>query len=601
MAGGALFYTFKYERLDPACQEIRLLRLQPGTLDDQPRCDIEVVSLQSKPDFVALSYVWGNEKNRKDILLRDDPSNVTANLELALRYMQCVKGLSHIWIDALCINQADHEEKALQVGFMADIYSNARTTYMWLGAPVYFSNVAMDSIRTIKTIPRKSWGNARLFAVAQLLARPYWTRVWVVQEAFYSRRAIVKCGHDEVDFNSFYDLVDFMDFHNSRPRTDRCPENPDQNLIRLYKFPFRLLFKLCTRDRPKETPIQIDMFRWLNYSDSFSSTLPRDRVFAFLNLAFVMDKKHIKPDYSITKSDRRIFSEVTAYIVRSRSPTQYLLPLQLRQVGKMLDLPSWVPDWTIPPHHDQIITGPKAPRHCAGQDDSMWKKLCPDLDPLGSDILNRPVQFRFSEDLETFIIRGAVVEKIAYAVSVADGDQLARKHNFRDKARSVIQREVLDACRDWEARAFGNHCNAYGSTAGLSDAIWRTMMSNKCQDGTSPPSADYGVCYEEWKDAVTRRDLAINNPKLIEFDTHVTTLCELRGFCLTEKGHVGLVPSTTREGDIVCIFQDGRVPVILRAEKDYHVWIGEAYIHGIMFGEALRAAEAIDVVVFQVK
>jgi hypothetical protein len=148
----------------------------------------------------------------------------------------------------------------------------------------------------------------------------------------------------------------------------------------------------------------------------------------------------------------------------------------------MLELPSWVPDWTIPAHNDQIITGPKAPPHCAGQGDTTWTRLCPDLDLLGFDIRDRPVQFRFSEDFETLVIRGAVVEKIAYAISVANGDQLARSPDFRKKAWSLTQREVLDACKDWEARVFANHCNAYGSTADLSNAIWRTMMSNKCQD-----------------------------------------------------------------------------------------------------------------------
>lgn len=47
--------------------------------------------------------------------------------------------------------------------------------------------------------------------------------------------------------------------------------------------------------------------------------------------------------------------------------------------------------------------------------------------------------------------------------------------------------------------------------------------------------------------------------------------------------------------------QDRRVPLILRAEKGYHIWIGEAYIHGIMFGESLRAAEPTDVAVFRVR
>ena len=600
MAGGASRSQFLYRKLDPAYQEIRLLSLEPGSLDDQPRCDIQVVSLQQEPDFVALSYVWGDERHRGDILLQDHPFSVTANLEEALRYMQCIQGLTRIWIDALCIHQADAEEKGQQIGLMADIYSRARTTYMWIGAPVYFSNVAIDSIRTIKQIPRTSWVNARIYAVKQLIQRPYWTRAWVVQEAFYSKHAIVKCGHNEVEFDFFYDLQEFIRFHNGRPGTDKCPENPDQRLIKFSKFPFGLLFNLCARDRPKEAPIRIDIFRWLNYTDSFSSKLPRDRIFAFLNLAFVTDKNHVLADYS-TKSDRQIFSEVTAYILRSRAPTQYLLPLQLRQVGKLLDLPSWVPDWTVPPYQDTITTGPKAPQYSAGQDDSSWLKLCPDVVPLGFDISNNPVQFLFSEDFETLILRGIVVDKIVYAVSVADGDELVRQSKFKNKAWALTQREILDACSAWEAKAFASPCNAYDSVANLTDALWRTTMLNKCPDGTSPSSPDYGVSFIKWKETITNRNTVLDDPKLSEFDTHIVPRCELRAFCLTEKGRVGLVPSIARDGDLVCVFPDGRVPFVLRAEKDCHEWIGEAYIHGIMFGEALRAAEPTDVKIFQVK
>ena len=170
--------------------------------------------------------------------------------------------------------------------------------------------------------------------------------MWVVQETLYSRHAIVKCGHDEVDFDLIYDLFKFMDFHNGRPRTDQCPESTDNNLIRFTEpFPFKLLFAICPRDRGNE-PIRIDIFRWLNYTGDFSSTLARDRIFAFLDLSFLTDKRFIKPDYS-SNPDRRIFSEVTGYIMRSSVTSHdYLFPLQLRQVGKLLNLPSWIPDWT---------------------------------------------------------------------------------------------------------------------------------------------------------------------------------------------------------------------------------------------------------------
>lgn len=76
-----------WRKVDPSAEEIGLLTLQHGNVDDQPRCDIEAVSLHTDPKYTALSYVWGNENDREDILIQRSKFRVTANLALALRYL----------------------------------------------------------------------------------------------------------------------------------------------------------------------------------------------------------------------------------------------------------------------------------------------------------------------------------------------------------------------------------------------------------------------------------------------------------------------------------------------------------------------------------
>jgi hypothetical protein len=82
-------------------------------------------------------------------------------------------------------------------------------------------------------------------------------------------------------------------------------------------------------------------------------------------------------------------------------------------------------------------------------------------------------------------------------------------------------------------------------------------------------------------------DNVIDDPGVSVFNSRVTALCELGTFSLGEKGHVGLVPSTIREGDLIFVFEDGRVPIILMPRKGHHTWKGAAYIHGIMYEEGL--------------
>jgi hypothetical protein len=103
----------------------RLIHLQPS-LDSAStiNCTLQHVNFLSASDFKALSYVWGDSSLTLPILIEDKPYQVTANCHAALRRLREL-GESSIWIDAICINQQDDDEKAAQIAMMADIYSSA--------------------------------------------------------------------------------------------------------------------------------------------------------------------------------------------------------------------------------------------------------------------------------------------------------------------------------------------------------------------------------------------------------------------------------------------------------------------------------------------
>jgi hypothetical protein len=87
-------------------------------------------------DFAALSYVWGNERDRRDIFLNGAVFSVTANLEVALRALAAkneFQGHYKIWIDAICINQNDEIERASQVSKMREVFSGGWKVIAWLG------------------------------------------------------------------------------------------------------------------------------------------------------------------------------------------------------------------------------------------------------------------------------------------------------------------------------------------------------------------------------------------------------------------------------------------------------------------------------------
>ncbi|KAF2636751.1 hypothetical protein P280DRAFT_364566, partial [Massarina eburnea CBS 473.64] len=102
---------------------------------DPLQCDMEVVSLADNPDFFALSYVWGKDPEDYEILIGGHILQTRPNLYTALRRIRAhTKGATRaLWVDALCIDQANTRERNHQVDFMADIYSNCSQCLVWLG------------------------------------------------------------------------------------------------------------------------------------------------------------------------------------------------------------------------------------------------------------------------------------------------------------------------------------------------------------------------------------------------------------------------------------------------------------------------------------
>lgn len=113
-----------YSGLNTNSQEVRVLKLLPGGWSDVIQCQMSRVLLEENPDYEALSYVWGDSLLKYKILVNGVLYPITTNLYLALRRLRCVDAARTIWVDAVCINQADTEEKTRQVSIRGEIYKS---------------------------------------------------------------------------------------------------------------------------------------------------------------------------------------------------------------------------------------------------------------------------------------------------------------------------------------------------------------------------------------------------------------------------------------------------------------------------------------------
>ncbi|KAH8588321.1 heterokaryon incompatibility protein-domain-containing protein, partial [Bisporella sp. PMI_857] len=176
--------AFRYDPLVPEAGYIRLLTLQPSP---DPLANIECTIAHDavgQAKYAALSYTWGSVEEKQSITLNRYSFAVTKNLFTALQHLRSVNEPITLWIDAICINQEDVDERTHQVKQMVQIYKNATQVLIWMGEEIEHLDAAISLMNC--EFRRDGWD-----ALVKLLERPWWSRVWIIQEVVYGKDPVV--------------------------------------------------------------------------------------------------------------------------------------------------------------------------------------------------------------------------------------------------------------------------------------------------------------------------------------------------------------------------------------------------------------------------
>lgn len=176
--------------LHPTLDSIRLLTIEPA-LDSSGliSCHLQTVTFAQRPRYNVLSYRWGDETNKKKILVAGEELDVTRNLHDAINHLRTNLAGAPIWIDAVCINQSNTAEKTRQLQIMPHIYSRAVLALVFLGARYCLS------------------GDAATDGIAK---DPYWSRLWILQEIANARQVQVLLSRP-VAWPTFFDSLSPQD------------------------------------------------------------------------------------------------------------------------------------------------------------------------------------------------------------------------------------------------------------------------------------------------------------------------------------------------------------------------------------------------------
>lgn len=300
-----------YTSLDVSHASVRLLVLRPGKLDDNVECKLRVVELDEGLRYEALSYIWGETIRKLTVTIEGQSVEVTDNLHSALRHLRHPDRDRTLWADALCINQANLEEKAQQVGMMSRIFEDSLQCLVWLGeisarnneTPQYIirdAEAAFDMIRLIAavepegTLPANlSSSSARESAASaisgmMLWKNSWWRRIWTVQEAVLPRAKTIVWQTASVSWNTCVQAARGIMNPSTHQRRVINLLSPELFSININEFitPF-ISLEMTRREALERTLLTAQ--RWRNRE----ATDARDKVYGLVGL---LDTKSLAAD-----------------------------------------------------------------------------------------------------------------------------------------------------------------------------------------------------------------------------------------------------------------------------------------------------------------
>ncbi|CAJ2506514.1 Uu.00g006440.m01.CDS01 [Anthostomella pinea] len=347
--------------------EIRIVKLLPNVFNAPIECELEHITIDVEADYEALSYCWGDASVTHPIRLNGRVYPITTSLFTGLNYLRLEDRPRRLWVDSLCINQTDLDERSHEVQRMRDIYEKAKEVIIWLGDYHPFTRLyvkrVFDYVTKLATCWEdeeeealiSAWGFDELWHFQTelqdfLKTRQWFQRIWVLQEVSVRPNPWLKnvditpdliCGHLRLPV--VY-LRQVQNYWVTQPTTARlslpslCP-----TLDRL-----RLIWEGHQDLMGQEPHPFANQLVWILslVAAKFDATDERDTIFATLGLLNAKSiPSQVRPDY--TKTASQVLIDCATFLIED---SNFVNIIQYNSM-QTTQLPSWVPDWRYNARH----------------------------------------------------------------------------------------------------------------------------------------------------------------------------------------------------------------------------------------------------------
>ncbi|KAI0416525.1 heterokaryon incompatibility protein-domain-containing protein [Xylaria grammica] len=634
-------------------ENIRLLRLSSANPIEDDGTNATSVRNYSLTDFcfaecpayIALSYVWGDQRFTSTISVNGKSVQVRNNLARALSSIQVSNPDAYLWADAVCINQKDPQERSRLVPHMGEIFANARSVYAWLGpieriagdvdtgtlfthlsdlGTLFWEHAGAEHAERLNEhsldldeILRKSLpvlfsrftdplGQSGLFPTEEYTAfsyRAFWKRIWVLQEVFLAKDLHFLCGDRRLASKHLAGAVILLEnfqqhlIHRqgiSREQMKSTQSHLEKFVYGSSVFPEMHRVIIYTSIYPPDVVslrIAMTNFCVKELPRGSSATDPRDMIFGLLGFANDAERSYIRPDYSKTVQE----SYVTATRALIKNGFSDILAwAQPPDSKKITNLPSWVPDYSATIYESlcsQAQAKPWLPRFKAcGRHDKYSDEKAHSFDHLTLPVFGHRVDEVRSVG-RLWFPRSSRSGGASLNSSENTGPEgLIPSVSY--EALLFFLKEIEDFVKRAEALHRGQKSNNIEKKPRFdADAKWRVPCCDQLVlDGRlvrGDPSA------QSRYDATRQGAEACIADPGAELPAHARPYAEAllrwvdRRPFLTSNGFVGLGPARIEVRDTVAVLDGFSACYLLRAHADGHRVVGEAFVSGYMDGETV--------------
>ena len=564
----------------------RLLHILPKSKPENLQFYLCESEIDESKDYHAVSYAWGAPIFNRRIYSAQGFLDITeslfeALLQLRHRREYGLPGL--LWIDAICINQQDLDERSQQILLMDKIFGRSNPACVWLGPETamdgrifgFIRRFADDYWTLVEEVCDSEEGMNAVFdqilasdpdnhdnceALTKLLERSWFLRAWTFQEMISAPKAFVFSGQQSINLSylmTFGTLWVFLQLKT------KLLSRESQLAVGQLALAFRVINGLSDESQSNAYCSLLSLASTIR---TRQATDPRDKLYSVVPLATDQESLPYSPTYKV--DTEVLYRDFAAHVITRRNNLDIFNSCFYDSCS---DLPTWVPDWST-----QLVAHyPLEPKHSEFHASGYYTQTT--IAEAKGKIL---------------IVKASILEQVE---QLSDSKLHLGDNYLQDYYESYVSmvRNQQQAAQSLSSMVASS--SLYANEESQREAFWRAFLGESNTNDQLSAELERKV-----QQFCTNLDSIIANEiDLAHFNAQAYGATEERlvhnasgrKICLTHTGRVGWVPGAARVGDSVGLVLGSAVPILLRQEGDSYLMIGQCYIHGIMGGEGMNGCD----------